>query len=242
MADTRTMPIPPARTAEEWADRVVDLYRAQIAALGHPVPPVAVSPGWTSGGRRQSQVLGECWTPRVSTDHTEGRQGTVQIYLSPRIDDDVMLAHVILHEVIHAAVGLEHGHRGEFKRVALALGFAGKMEASRWSEEAREDCARRLDEAGVGPYPRPRFRDLGGGVIIRPGKPEKPGDGGSSGPKTQGTRMIKVHCPACGYTLRTTRRWLDVAVPACPVPDCDRHGQTMARADAGETPAEGEEG
>ena len=32
----------------------------------------------------------------------------------------------------------------------------------------------------------------------------------------QGTRMMKVVCGECGYTLRTTRRWLAVAVPVCP--------------------------
>lgn len=32
------------------------------------------------------------------------------------------VAFVLAHELVHAAVGLEHGHRGEFARVALALG------------------------------------------------------------------------------------------------------------------------
>ena len=33
----------------------------------------------------------------------------------------------------------------------------------------------------------------------------------------QTTRMLKCECPACGYTVRTTRKWLDIAVPTCPV-------------------------
>ncbi len=44
------------------------------------------------------------------------------------------------------------------------------------------------------------------GVTVRPE--------GAPGP---GSRLLKVDCPACGYTLRTTRRWLLVKVPACPV-------------------------
>ena len=32
-------------------------------------------------------------------------------------------AFVLAHELIHVAAGLKHGHKGEFARVALALGF-----------------------------------------------------------------------------------------------------------------------
>ena len=32
----------------------------------------------------------------------------------------------------------------------------------------------------------------------------------------QSTRMLKVLCPSCGYTLRTTARWLAVGFPTCP--------------------------
>lgn len=38
--------------------------------------------------------------------------------------------------------------------------------------------------------------------------------------KKQSTRLIKVMCAACGYTMRITRKWLEVAVPDCP--DCGR--------------------
>ena len=31
------------------------------------------------------------------------------------------------------------------------------------------------------------------------------------------TRLLKCRCPACGYTVRVTRKWLKVAVPSCPV-------------------------
>ncbi len=32
----------------------------------------------------------------------------------------------------------------------------------------------------------------------------------------QGTRMLKVICPADGYTIRTTNKWLQVGFPTCP--------------------------
>jgi hypothetical protein len=35
------------------------------------------------------------------------------------------------------------------------------------------------------------------------------------GRKKQSTRMIKVECVDCGYTLRTTQKWIAVGVPTC---------------------------
>ena len=34
--------------------------------------------------------------------------------------------------------------------------------------------------------------------------------------KKQGTRLLKIVCPACGYTARTTRQWLGRGLPTCP--------------------------
>lgn len=35
------------------------------------------------------------------------------------------------------------------------------------------------------------------------------------GRKKQSTRLVKVSCKACGYTLRTTQKWLDKGLPSC---------------------------
>ncbi len=34
--------------------------------------------------------------------------------------------------------------------------------------------------------------------------------------KKAGTRMLKVECPDCGYTVRTTAKWIEVGLPTCP--------------------------
>jgi hypothetical protein len=31
----------------------------------------------------------------------------------------------------------------------------------------------------------------------------------------QGTRLLKVSCPECGYTIRVTAKWIDVGLPQC---------------------------
>jgi len=32
----------------------------------------------------------------------------------------------------------------------------------------------------------------------------------------QTTRMLKVECPADGYIVRTTQKWIDLGLPTCP--------------------------
>jgi hypothetical protein len=36
-----------------------------------------------------------------------------------------------------------------------------------------------------------------------------------SGRKKQATRMLKVVCPECDYTVRTTQQWIDTRLPIC---------------------------
>ena len=35
------------------------------------------------------------------------------------------------------------------------------------------------------------------------------------GRKKQSTRMLRCRCMDCGYTLRTTQKWIEVGVPTC---------------------------
>jgi hypothetical protein len=44
--------------------------------------------------------------------------------------------------------------------------------------------------------------------------------------KKQGTRLLKLRCPTCAYTVRIARKWLDeVGPPACP-----SHGDDLIKA------------
>lgn len=46
--------------------------------------------------------------------------------------------------------------------------------------------------------------------------------GETTAPRKQATRMLKCECQACGYTVRTARKWLEMAgAPVCPIA---RHG------------------
>jgi hypothetical protein len=41
------------------------------------------------------------------------------------------------------------------------------------------------------------------------------------------TRLRKVECTACGYTVRMSRKWLEVGLPDCPNPECPAVGHPM---------------
>ena len=187
-------PVVECSTAEGWCSAVVAAYTPQIEALGYTVPKVVISPGFTSGGSRKTQRLGECWSSEAAGD------GSTMIFLNPSMSDPLQIAHVVVHELVHAVVGVEHKHDATFGKLARALGFEGKLTATTWSVEAAEACRKILQ--GLGPYPRSAF-----GAALKPPT------------KKQQTYLLKVECPECGYTMRVTSKWIEIATPTCPC--CD---------------------
>ncbi|MCK5942491.1 MAG: transcription elongation protein SprT [Planctomycetes bacterium] len=177
---------------EEWLGRLVDALRPTFAEHGHPLPErIRVSCGWPSRSAlsRKSQRIGEAWSQRCSDD------GTHETFLSPVLADPIEVGAVLVHELVHHAVGVEHGHRGPFRKLALSVGLEGPMTATTAGEELQE----RLHalSAVLGPYPHAKLS-------------------GAPGRKKQTTRMLKVACEACGCIVRMTRQWLDqVGAPTC---------------------------
>jgi len=116
---------------------------------------------------------------------------------------------VLGHEVTHAAVGLEAGHRGPFKQLALAIGLTGRMSATTEGEDFIRTFTPILES--LGPYPHAE-------LDARRWRKNPPGEVRvSSGPKAQGTRLHKVMCRHCGYVARVTMKWLNLGMPVCPL-------------------------
>lgn len=138
----------------------------------------------------RKKFSGECWSSQASRD------GHYEIFVTPKLDDALQVAGVIVHELIHAAVGTDAKHGPKFARVALALGLEGKMTATTTGAALAAQLRAITDR--LGPYPHASLREL---------DPDK---------KKQTTRLIKCECPECGYTARVTRKWLDVAPLHCP--------------------------
>ena len=137
-----------------------------------------------------SHTIGECFCSSASKD------GTHEIFISPYLEESTDVLAVLLHELIHAWVGIKAKHGKAFKVVAVKAGLEGKMTAT----IAGADLCKQLKAWSneLGPYPHARL-----------------GMGGDRLKPKQGTRMLKLECPKCGYAARTTRKWLDVGLPTC---------------------------
>lgn len=181
-------------TREAWLQALASDLRVWFRENGLPEPgPVRIGVGYTSHGRR-SKAIGQCWVPEASAD------GVSEIILHPGLIDPVEVGATLLHELVHAAVGVEQKHGPVFKAAATALGLTGRMTATVAGEEAAAGILTLVDR--IGPYPHAAFNP--GGIASTPPK--------------QGTRQLKVECSACGYTARTTRKWLDLGgAPFCPI-------------------------
>jgi hypothetical protein len=176
---------------EKWLMTMVDKLRPYFESLGHPIPAqVAATCGWPShGALRKRRVIGECWPAIASTN------GTVEIFISPSLSDSIEVGATLVHELVHAGIGNEHGHKGPFKRLAVGMGLEGPMRSTRASGVLRERLNALIAE--VGPYPHATLNGS-----LRRGK--------------QDARLLKVECQTCGYTARITRRWIALGLPICP--------------------------
>lgn len=193
---TRRTPSPEHQhhaTREGWLQALTESLRPWYEEVGLTVPPVHIGVGFTSKGARSTRV-GECWHPDASDD------GVPQVFIHPRYNDPENVAAVLVHELIHAALGPGAKHGPAFKRPALALGLGGRMTATVPTDALLDRLRPVLLD--LGPYPHGALRPVAGTS--------------STGPK-QTTRMRKAECPDCGYLVRTTQKWLDIATPVCPV-------------------------
>lgn len=190
-------------TREDWLVRAAGKLRPIFKRRsGWTVPDnVRVSCGFPKGGRR---AIGQCWGEGSSTD------GTFEVFISPTQDDVVDVLQVLVHELVHATVGIKAGHKGEFATVARAMALEGKLTATVAGETFKQEIAGLLVDK-LGPYPH---------AALKPG-------GDNTGPKKQGTRLLKAFCPECEYTLRGTAKWFNLAVPACPNPECGACGSEL---------------
>lgn len=182
---------------DAWLAEAVEKLRPLFIEAGTPIPEkVRASIGFPSrnAGRSNKQRIGECWG--------NPSDGIPQVSVSPVTDDAAKILDILAHELVHATVGCECGHRGPFKRLALAIGLEGKMTAT----VPGEALAGKLKAIAskLGPLPHVAL-DL-------------------SGRKKQTTRMLKAECSPCEYIVRLTRKMIDTH--GCPI--CPACGEQMA--------------
>lgn len=179
-------------TREDWLMTMIEHLRPEFEAIAAPLPEkIRASCSWPSKSAlaNRRRRLGECWSAECS----EG--GIYEVFISPALRDSVEVAAVLVHELTHTAVGVEAGHRGPFRKVALAIGLEGPMVSTVAGEQLKD----RLKElvAEVGDYPHAKLDK-------------------SNAPKKQTCRQLKVICEECGCICRMSRKAIDdVGCPTC---------------------------
>ena len=186
------------KTREEYLLAVAQKAEVELfKPNGYTLPKYRVTCGFPHKGAFSLKRgrIGECWPPVLSKD------GTTEIIVSMVVDDPKQAIGVLIHEMVHAAVGCKHGHRGPFRKLALAVGLEGKMTATTESQELIEN------------FINPVISELGnyGHASID-----------YSQRKKQSTRMIKVECNNCGIKFRASRTVADqcYCCPVCGEGDC----------------------
>lgn len=177
---------------EAWLQSLALRLSDDFTQVGQVVPAkLAIGVGFPSSGgtSRLRQRIGECWNGDACDD------GTFQIFISPVISDSVRAGDVLVHEMCHAVLPKGTKHNRRFSALAKDMGLDGKPTAT----FAGPRLVTRLNAliAEFGPYPHSK-------LALSPRMPR------------QTTRLLKVLCDGCGYTVRVTRQWLDKGAPICP--------------------------
>jgi len=183
---------------EAWLQKIIDIWRPYFSRLGHGLPAcIWISPGRPPSGR----WTGACYPGAASDD------GNPHIFIHPVLSDSTRVAGVVVHQLCHVALG-NRSHGPPFRRLATAVGLVGKMTKTIEGPLFLAIMPATIDR--IGPYPHSALRQLR--RLDR---------------KLARTRLVRVHCAACGYLVRTTQRWLMVAIPICPNHDCPSLGEPM---------------
>lgn len=103
---------------EQWLTNVAVLMRPWFRSRGYEIP-LRVRLGVGALSANQS-TLGVCYP------YTD-RDGFRYITISPFIDEPVLVAAVVVHELIHAILPPEELHGPRFREAARALGFEGRL-------------------------------------------------------------------------------------------------------------------
>ncbi len=184
--------MPNDMTREEWLTAaIIELQDWFTAKANVTIPKVRVSVGFPAGARGSSNqhVIGECWATSQTADNISA------VFVSPVIDDTVRVLDVLTHELVHATAGTACGHKGEFARIARAVGLEGKLTSTKAGPELEAELAR------IGKY-LGDYREIHG--KIDPNMRKK-----------QGTRMLKAWCPDCEFVARVTAKHADCVAHYC---------------------------
>ena len=181
---------------EDFLEKATELMKPLFKDKGYNIPlnlRVSCSFPSTRGLSAKQKAIGECW------DSSASDENKYNVFISPTIDDKWLVLSVLVHELVHATVGLKNGHNHIFKKCATALGLEGKMTATTFGETFKQ-----LFKNVFNSLPKYDYKKING-----------------SNRKKQSTRLLKVVCAnGTGFVGRFSKGSLNnFGFPKCPC--CD---------------------
>ena len=144
---------------EDWLLRATDLMKKQwFHKAPRVLPRVAVSCGFPRGS---SKAIGQCWDPIVS------KNGTTHVFICPSLDDPITVLGTLLHELIHACVGIAEKHGGQFAKMAREVGLEGKLTATYVKPETKLWNQLQGISSTLGDYPHKAMVKTGKKKVMR---------------------------------------------------------------------------
>ena len=188
------------QTREAWLTAALWGFIDQhFTTAGYDVPSnIRVTCGFPAKHAlaRKMQRVGECWASTQSMD------GTFEISVSPVMADPLKVLGILIHEVVHATVGLAAGHRSAFSQCASKVGLTSPWTATGETEDLKVEMASWLKSLGtyhhavLGLSAVTTIFDDDGNPLV-PINTNPP----------QSTRMLLLQCH-CGCKIRTTKKWI----------------------------------
>ena len=187
---------------EAWLEKGVEQLNDRVfSPCGKSADDVRVSVGFPAGARPHTRedgsisgAIGQCWDNSVSAG------GFNEIFISPVVEDSVHALDILAHEMVHAIVGTNAGHKGPFKRLAVEIGLTGKMTATKPGPELTKTLESIV--ADIGEY------------VHKKVTPEAKA-------KKKGSRLVKVECTDCDNIARQALSTFDkygLTCGTCDVP------------------------
>jgi hypothetical protein len=155
---------------EDWLTAVMERLRETFAQLGHPIPDaIGLAVGFPHRRVNTGAYLYDLDTnepfsldydnrfnTRGVCERLDKNTAACRIVISPVADSSIDAAETLTHELIHAAVGVEHGHKGPFKELATAFGLEGPMRTTTPGPAFKELMAPIFETVGEYPPAEPR--------------------------------------------------------------------------------------
>ena len=177
-------------TREDWLTAAIADLRPVFAGHGLTLPArIRATCGLPSTFTR-SGTLAECWADTDSADQTH------EVMVSPTLADPAQVLAQLVGALAHAAPGAMSHTSGAYIEAAANLGLCPA--GDNWRQvQGAEDFPQAYAQvlSSLGAYPH------------------APLNVGTK--KTQSTRMLKLVCPLCGYTIRTSAKWIATGLPVC---------------------------